>query len=79
MNWYIQVLKNYATFSGRARRKEYWMFALIHFVVFIILSILDGALGMITESGFGILSGIYGLATLLPAWAVRKRESSQPL
>ena len=74
MNWYIQVLKNYATFSGRARRKEYWMFTLINLVVFIILSILDGALGMITESGLGILSGIYSLATLLPAWAVCVRR-----
>jgi len=25
MNWYLAVLKNYAGFSGRARRKEYWM------------------------------------------------------
>ena len=26
MNWYLHVLKNYAKFEGRARRKEYWMF-----------------------------------------------------
>ena len=29
MQWYLAVLKNYVGFSGRARRKEYWMFALI--------------------------------------------------
>jgi len=27
MNWYLKVLKQYADFNGRARRKEYWMFA----------------------------------------------------
>ncbi|EHY7591871.1 DUF805 domain-containing protein, partial [Escherichia coli] len=26
MQWYLSVLKNYVGFSGRARRKEYWMF-----------------------------------------------------
>ncbi|MCN7137792.1 DUF805 domain-containing protein, partial [Escherichia coli] len=25
MQWYLAVLKNYVGFSGRARRKEYWM------------------------------------------------------
>ena len=29
MNWYLEVLKKYADFNGRARRKEYWMFALL--------------------------------------------------
>ena len=32
MNWYLKVLKNYAVFSGRARRKEYWMFALFQLI-----------------------------------------------
>ena len=32
MNWYIRVLKKYAVFNGRARRKEYWMFALFNFI-----------------------------------------------
>ena len=30
MQWYLSVLKNYVGFSGRARRKEYWMFTLIN-------------------------------------------------
>jgi N-acetylmuramoyl-L-alanine amidase len=29
-NWYFAVLKKYAVFAGRARRKEYWMFFLIN-------------------------------------------------
>ena len=33
MSWYIQAIKNYCNFSGRARRTEYWMFALISAVI----------------------------------------------
>ena len=32
MSWYLAVLKKYAEFSGRARRKEYQMFALFNFI-----------------------------------------------
>jgi uncharacterized membrane protein YhaH (DUF805 family) len=28
MNWYLEALKKYAQFQGRARRKEYWFFLL---------------------------------------------------
>ena len=30
MEWYLKVLKQYADFSGRARRTEYWMFYLFN-------------------------------------------------
>jgi uncharacterized membrane protein YhaH (DUF805 family) len=39
MYWYISVLRNYAKFSGRARRKEYWMFFLFN-MLFLILAII---------------------------------------
>ena len=32
MNYYIKALKNYATFSGGASRKEYWMFVLFNII-----------------------------------------------
>ncbi len=31
MNYYIEVLKKYAVFKGRARRAEYWYFVLFNF------------------------------------------------
>lgn len=75
MNWYLNVLKNYATFTGRARRKEYWMFTLFNFIAVVILSILDGVLGLVSyETGFGVLSGLYSLAVLLPSLAVLVRR-----
>jgi uncharacterized membrane protein YhaH (DUF805 family) len=43
MNWYKQaLLHNYATFSGRARRKEYWYFALGNLLAVLIPSIAVG-------------------------------------
>ncbi|OOF86684.1 hypothetical protein BKG93_02140 [Rodentibacter ratti] len=75
MNWYLSVLKNYATFSGRARRKEYWMFCLFSFIISIALSILDGIFGLINyETGLGVLSGLYTLAVFIPALAVSVRR-----
>jgi uncharacterized membrane protein YhaH (DUF805 family) len=41
MNWYIRVLKKYAVFSGRARRKEYWMFFLFNFIFVLVAMLLD--------------------------------------
>ncbi len=32
MIWFLAVLKKYAIFEGRARRKEYWYFALFSFL-----------------------------------------------
>lgn len=40
MNWYFEVLRKYATFDGRARRKEYWMFALVNAIICVVLSII---------------------------------------
>jgi uncharacterized membrane protein YhaH (DUF805 family) len=78
MQWYIDVLKKYAVFSGRARRKEYWMFVLFNVIVSIILSILDRILGLDFGSGSssssGWLSTIYSLAVLLPTIGVAIRR-----
>lgn len=69
MDWYIGVLKKYAVFQGRARRKEYWMFFLFNLIVGIILGALDWMLG--TGS---LLGGIYALAVLIPNIAVTVRR-----
>ena len=69
MNWYLNVLKNYVGFGGRARRTEYWMFVLFNFIVSIILGILDGVLGTAP-----LLGGVYALAVLLPSIAVSIRR-----
>ncbi len=69
MEWYLKVLKQYADFNGRARRTEFWMFFLFNVIVSIIFTIIDTMLGT-----YGALSGIYGLAILIPALAVSVRR-----
>ena len=75
MNWYLKVLKQYADFSGRARRKEYWMFALFNMIFAIVAMILDNVLGIAMEGiGYGPLYGLYALAMLIPGLAVAVRR-----
>jgi len=74
MDWYIGVLKKFADFSGRARRKEFWMFILFSLIISIVLSVIDGVLGMRAQNGFGLLSGLYSLAVLVPSIAVGVRR-----
>lgn len=69
MNWYLDVLKKYVVFSGRARRKEFWMFVLINFLVTIGIAIIEGIIG----TG-GLVGALYGLAVLLPTLAVAVRR-----
>lgn len=74
MQWYLEVMKKYAVFQGRARRKEYWMFVLFNFIFMIIASFLDSVLLGTAFDGFGPLYLIYSLATFLPWWAVSVRR-----
>lgn len=75
MDWYLKVLKNYVGFSGRARRKEYWMFTLISTLISIGLTIVDMVTGNVNATtGWGMLSGIYALLVLLPSLAVSVRR-----
>lgn len=75
MNWYLHVLKNYAQFNGRARRKEYWMFVLFNIIFAIIAMSLDNLLGFaIAGIGYGPLYGLYTLAVAIPGLAVAVRR-----
>jgi len=75
MNWYLKVLKNYAVFSGRARRQEYWFFALFNFIFAIALVFVDAFAGTFDpQTGFGFLSGFYSLAVFIPTFAVTVRR-----
>lgn len=69
------VIKNYASFKGRARRKEYWMFTLFTALFGIVAMILDSVLGSNIEPlPYGFIYFIYILATFLPALGVFVRR-----
>jgi uncharacterized membrane protein YhaH (DUF805 family) len=75
MQWYLKVLRQYADFEGRARRTEYWMFALFHVIIVIVLEVLDNLLGLAFMQGTaGWLTLLYTLALLLPALGVSIRR-----
>lgn len=65
MNYYIECWKKYVTFSGRARRKEYWMFVLFNILASVAAAVVDAILGTT-----GTIGGLYSLAVLLPGLAV---------
>ncbi|MBN6075112.1 DUF805 domain-containing protein [Aggregatibacter actinomycetemcomitans] len=68
MNWYLHVLKNYATFSGRARRKEYWMFVLFNFIATFVCMLIDAVIQM------PIFQFVYGFGVIIPYIAVTVRR-----
>lgn len=74
MNWYIQVLKKYAVFTGRARRKEFWMFVLFNIIISVVIGLIERLLGLGSADGTGILSIIYSLGVLIPSLAVSVRR-----
>lgn len=63
LDWYLEVLKKYAVFTGRAQRAEFWWFVLFNFIIGLLL-------GWVSET----LSSLYGLAVLLPAIGVGIRR-----
>ncbi|MBJ3815343.1 DUF805 domain-containing protein [Shimwellia pseudoproteus] len=74
MDWYLKVVRNYLGFSGRARRKEYWMFILVNFILSAVLGILDNMLGLKIFGDKALLTTLYGIAIFLPWWAVQFRR-----
>ncbi|MEO8238026.1 MAG: DUF805 domain-containing protein [Flavobacterium sp.] len=65
---FVEVLKNYATFSGRARRREYWCYCLVIVAVSIFLNIIEGL------TGISILCSSFLFATIIPSIAVLARR-----
>jgi len=72
INTYVEVLKKYAQFNGRSRRKEYWGF----FLANIIISAILGSLSLIPNIGgiFSMAAGFYSLAVMIPGLAVFVRR-----
>lgn len=73
MHWYIDVLKKYTVFSGRARRKEFWMFFLFSAIISIFLAVIDEFMGWQFEmdgESLGFLSTLYYVAVIVPYLAL---------
>lgn len=86
LEWMLMPYRRYADFSGRSRRKEYWMFTLFSVIVSIVLlGLMFGGMGGIDETtgepqmgalsfvGIGLLA-LWGLGSLIPSIAVQVRR-----
>ena len=83
MNYYLSAFKQYAVFSGRSRRSEYWYFVLFNVIFAIVAIFLDKLFGtnftINTISGpakvpYGYFYLLYFLAVLIPSLAVAVRR-----
>ncbi|MDR0728695.1 MAG: DUF805 domain-containing protein [Prevotellaceae bacterium] len=71
INNYTNVLKKYVEFSGRARRKEYWLFYLANVILSVLSLIL---MPLIKMDGWLIVLFLYSLALFLPSLALTVRR-----
>ena len=70
MEWYLKALRQYSDFDGRARRMEFWMFALFNWLIGGVLMVVDR---FVFEQSYG-LSTLYSLAVLIPGIALSVRR-----
>ncbi len=75
-DWWKKVyINNYANFSGRARRSEYWYSFLVHMLMFIFVALLYGIFEFTALDKFSLLIAIiYILLSALPTIAVSVRR-----
>lgn len=75
MDWMLMPLRKYADFSGRSRRKEYWMFLLGVVIAAIVLSVVENVLGLAGMFGpYGPLTTLLMLGVLIPSIACQVRR-----
>jgi len=83
MHWMLMPLRRYADFSGRSRRKEYWMFWLLNVLIslFVGLVFLVGYYADMSQTDMDTwlmpvvwLACLWSLATLVPGIAVTIRR-----
>jgi uncharacterized membrane protein YhaH (DUF805 family) len=73
MKWYVNALKNYAVLNGRASRKAYWMFVLVHFLIIVTAGLLARLIEVRGE-GFDHVVLAYAFATMIPYLALSVRR-----
>lgn len=68
MEYFIDGFRQFGNFSGRANRKQYWMFFLYYFILSIVVNVLDLLMGTF------ILSTVFGLIVLIPSISLGARR-----
>lgn len=71
---FVEPTRKYAVFSGRAGRKEYWVFTLIMAIIYYVISLSEMAVTGQKAPEFSIAGTLFLLATLCPTIAVSVRR-----
>jgi len=75
VNSYLEALKKYAVFGGRARRQEFWTFLLVNGIIGVALLFIEERFtGNDPGSNLSVLAFLFSLAVLLPTLAVGVRR-----
>jgi uncharacterized membrane protein YhaH (DUF805 family) len=77
LNEYLTVLRRFRYFSGRSRRREYWVYILINWVISLMLGFVDGIFGLKLggdDAQIGVLGGLFSLIFFVPNLAVGIRR-----
>ena len=72
MNWYLKCWQHYADFTGRARRSEYWYFALFNMIVSFVITLVVAFIAGLTVGT--IIGYLYALVVFIPGLAVCVRR-----
>ena len=81
MYWKVLTTR-YAQFSGRAGRREFWLFQLVHFIIAAVLWVVDfmvffeGSMSRVSDEAFALfpISMIYALLVLIPVLGLGVRR-----
>jgi len=74
MEWYVQGLKKYVVFQGRAHRREFWMFYVVNCAIAIGLELIGFVLTQASGGSPYTLAIVYNIAVFLPTVAVTVRR-----
>jgi uncharacterized membrane protein YhaH (DUF805 family) len=70
----FEAIKKYAVFSGRARRKEYWLFMLLYMIASVVAVGIDVGAAIYAGIEATVMTWILSLGLLIPTLAVSVRR-----
>jgi uncharacterized membrane protein YhaH (DUF805 family) len=74
MHWFIEPLRHYANFKGRARRRDYWAFFGICFAILVLVAGIDEALAPLIGWPDGVMIALCAVPFLCPGLAIAVRR-----
>jgi len=74
MTYYLEALRKYALFTGRAGKREYWYFLIANVIIAFVLGTIESIFRPGTSINTSILGAVYNLIIFIPTLAVGMRR-----